>query len=71
MKRIVLDFRAQAEQTLQLLESRVKTGSREAAKQFLILKFKTLYEQGVIAGKDYVREGISPFEPADTDDILY
>jgi hypothetical protein len=71
MKRIVLDFQAQAEQALQLIESRVKTGSKESAKQFLVLKFKTLYEQGVIAGKDYVREGISPFESATSDDLLY
>ena len=71
MSRHVLDFRAQAAQTLEFIESHLESGSNEAAKQFLIGKFKALYEQGVNAGKAYVRDGVFPYQPAGEDDRLY
>lgn len=57
----ILDFRAQAEQMLRIIEARLKVGQRAAALEFLILKFKALYEQGVISGKRYEDEGTFPF----------
>lgn len=57
----ILDFRTQAEQLLKLLESRLQTGDRDAALQYLIFKFKSLYEQGVASGRLYEREGVFPY----------
>jgi hypothetical protein len=59
--RRVLDFQAQAEQMLELIESRVNAGHRDAALQYLIFKFKSLYEQGVASGRLYEREGEFPY----------
>ena len=59
----VLDFRAQAEQMMRIIEARQKTGQRQAAVEFLILKFKALYEQGVASGRLYEKEGIFPYTP--------
>lgn len=61
--RNVLDFRAQAEQMMRIIEARVKVGQRAAAIEFLILKFKALYEQGVSSGRLYEKEGIYPYTP--------
>ena len=57
----VLDFHAQAEQMMQIIEARLANGNREAALQYLKLKFKTLYEQGVRSGRLYERDGTSPY----------
>lgn len=57
----LLDFESQAEQLLSLLESRLNTGHREAALQYLAFKFKTLYEQGVASGRLYEKEGVFPY----------
>lgn len=57
----ILDFSAQAEQLLQIIESRLKIEQRDAALQYLIFKFKTLYEQGVANGRRYEREGTYPY----------
>ena len=57
----ILDFNTQAEQLLQLIETRLKSGNREAALQYLIFKFKALYEQGVSSGRLYEREGTFPY----------
>lgn len=61
--RNVLDFRAQAEQMMRIIEARVKVGQRNTAVEFLILKFKALYEQGVSSGRLYEKEGIYPYTP--------
>ncbi len=61
--RNVLDFRAQAEQMMRIIETRLEAGQRNAAIEFLILKFKALYEQGVSSGKLYENEGIFPYTP--------
>ncbi len=61
--RNVLDFRAQAEQMMRIIETRIEAGQRNAAIEFLILKFKALYEQGVSSGKLYENEGIFPYTP--------
>lgn len=61
--RNVLDFRAQAEQMMRIIEARVKVGQRGAALELLILKFKALYEQGVASGRLYEKEGIYPYTP--------
>lgn len=61
--RNVLDFRAQAEQMMRIVESRLEIGQRQAAIEFLILKFKALYEQGVSSGRLYEREGAFPYTP--------
>lgn len=63
MDRNVLDFRAQAEQMMRIVESRLEVGQRQAAVEFLILKFKALYEQGVSSGRLYEREGAFPYTP--------
>lgn len=57
----ILDFNAQAEQLLEIIESRLKTGHRDAALQYLNFKFKSLYEQGVANGRLYEREGVFPY----------
>ncbi len=59
--RNVLDFREQAEQMLRIIEARLNGGQRNAAVEFLILKFKALYEQGVSSGRLYEKEGIYPY----------
>lgn len=61
--RNVLDFRAQAEQMMRIIDARLKTGQERAAIEFLILKFKALYEQGVASGRLYEKEGIFPYTP--------
>jgi len=60
-KNRILDFKNQAEQLLPLLESRLSTGHRDAALQYLEFKFKSLYEQGVISGRRYETEGEFPY----------
>lgn len=57
----VLDFRAQAEQMMRIIEARLQVGQRGPAMEFLILKFKALYEQGVASGRLYEREGVFPY----------
>ena len=59
--RRVLDFQTQAEQMLELIESRIQAGHRDAALQYLVFKFKSLYEQGVASGRLYEREGEFPY----------
>jgi hypothetical protein len=61
--RNVLDFRAQAEQMMRIIEARLQVGQRNAGIEFLILKFKALYEQGVSSGRLYEKEGIYPYTP--------
>jgi len=56
-----LDFIAQAEQLLQIIEARLGVNQRDAALQYLIFKFKSLYEQGVANGRLYEREGEYPY----------
>jgi len=60
----ILNFRAQAEQMLELVENRLAMHERGMAIDFLVLKFKALYEQGVISGRLYEKEGVFPFTPA-------
>lgn len=57
----ILDFNAQAEQMMQIIESRLAIGNREAGHQYLVFKFKNLYEQGVANGRLYEREGAYPY----------
>ncbi len=57
----ILDFNTQAEQLLDIIESRLNVGNRDAALQYLIFKFKSLYEQGVANGRLYEREGVYPY----------
>lgn len=57
----ILDFREQAEQMMRIIESRLQMGQRQPAVEFLILKFKALYEQGVSSGRLYEKEGIYPY----------
>lgn len=61
--RNVLDFRAQAEQMMRIIESRMSANQQQAAIEFLILKFKALYEQGVASGRLYEKEGVYPYTP--------
>lgn len=65
--RNVLDFRAQAEQMMRIIESRIQVGQRNSALEFLILKFKALYEQGVSSGRLYENQGIFPYTPFSDD----
>ena len=57
----LLDFEAQSEQLLKLLEDRIQSGHRDAAVQYLAFKFKTLYEQGVANGRSYERDEEFPY----------
>lgn len=57
----ILDFNAQAEQMLQIIESRLAVGNRDAALQYLVFKFKSLYEQGISSGRMYERDGTYPY----------
>lgn len=57
----ILDFPNQAEQLLQLIEDRLQADHRAAALEYLIFKFKSLYEQGVSNGRLYEQEGIFPY----------
>ena len=59
----VLDFRSQAERMMRIIETRLEAGQQAAAIEFLILKFKALYEQGVASGRLYEKEGIFPYTP--------
>ena len=59
--RNILDFRAQAEQMMRIIEARLKQGQRQPALELLILKFKALYEQGVASGRLYEKEGVYPY----------
>lgn len=61
----VLDFRQQADQMMRIVEGRLAIGQRQAAVEFLILKFKALYEQGVISGRLYEKEGVYPYTSMD------
>jgi hypothetical protein len=57
----LLDFRTQAEQMLRIIETRTQAGQRAAALEFLILKFKALYEQGILSGRRYETQGTFPY----------
>lgn len=61
--RNVLDFKAQAEKMIRIIESKLALGQHQAALELLTLKFKALYEQGVIGGTQYEKEGIFPYTP--------
>jgi len=61
MRDNILDFRVQAEQMMRIVESRLKVGQRAQALEFVVLKFKALYEQGVLSGRKYEREGVYPY----------
>lgn len=63
--RNILDFRAQAEQMIAIIEARLDNNQRNAALELLILKFKALYEQGVAGGRLYEKEGVYPFTAFD------
>jgi hypothetical protein len=65
MTQRILDFQTQAEQMLDIIEGRLQQRDRATALQLLILKFKSLYEQGVASGKLYAREGVYPFMSLD------
>jgi hypothetical protein len=55
------DFREEANKMLRIIESRICSGHRKSALEFLILKFKALYEEGVRSGRHYEKDGIYPF----------
>ncbi len=57
-----IDFRAQADQMMQLIETKLDSNERMIALEFMVLKFKTLFEQGVASGRRYEREGVYPYE---------
>lgn len=61
LDRRILDFNEQAEQLLDIIESRLSIGQRDIAKQYLSFKFQSLYEQGVANGRRYEKEGVSPY----------
>ena len=63
--RNLLNFNAQAQQLLQIIEPRLKKGQKEAVIQLIELKFKSLYEQGIIGGRRYEKEGVYPYMPLD------
>lgn len=65
----ILDFRAQAEQMIRIVEARLNQGQRQMAVDFMVLKFKALYEQGVASGRLYEKEGHYPYTPFHEDSL--
>ncbi len=65
----VLDFRAQAEQMMRIVEARLDLGQKDMALELMVLKFKALYEQGVASGRLYEKEGIYPYNPFQEDSL--
>jgi hypothetical protein len=61
LDRRLLDFKEQAEQLLDIIETRLKVGNKEAARDYLAFKFQSLYQQGVSNGRRYEKEGVSPY----------
>lgn len=59
--RNILDFRAQAEQMIRFIENKLELGQRQSALELINLKFKLIYEQGVMQGQLYEKEGESPY----------
>ena len=59
--RNILDFRAQAEQMIRFIENKLELGQRQSALELINLKFKLIYEQGVMEGQLYEKEGESPY----------
>ena len=57
--RNILDFRAQAEQMIRFIENKLELGQRQSALELINLKFKLIYEQGVMQGQLYEKEGES------------
>lgn len=57
----LLNFKEQAEQLLQIIETRLSVGQKEAARDYLAFKFQSLYEQGVANGRRYERDGTFPY----------
>lgn len=47
---------------MRMVEARLKTGHRQAGVELMILKFKALYEQGVLGGRLY-EKGDLPLYP--------
>jgi hypothetical protein len=64
----MINFYAQADQMLNIIESRLRSGQKQAARNFLILKFKSLYEQGVASGRVYERDGVYPYNEEGDED---
>ena len=62
-----VDFRAQADQMIQLIEAKLETHQRIIALEFMVSKFKTLFEQGISSGRRYEREGIYPYPSLNTE----
>lgn len=62
--RAILDFRAQAEQMMDIVEDRLAANQRQMALDLMVLKFKALYEIGVASGRDYEKQGTYPFTAA-------
>lgn len=61
----ILDFEAQAEQLMRIIEPQLASGNRDAAKKLVELKLKSIFEQGVSSGRLYEREGVYPFLSVD------
>ena len=59
--RNILDFRAQAEQMIRFIENKLELGQRQSGLELINLKFKLIYEQGVMQGQLYEKEGESPY----------
>ena len=59
--RNILDFRAQAEQMIRFIENKLELGQRQSALELINLKFKLIYEQGVMQAQLYEKEGESPY----------
>lgn len=57
----LIDFKAQADQMMLLIEAKLAAHEKVIALEYMILKFKTLFEQGVASGRLYEREGVYPY----------
>jgi len=64
-KKVTLNFNEQAKQMLHILQDHLQTQDQESAWLLLKLKFKSLYELGVSAGRSYEKEGVYPYTSLD------
>ena len=55
------DFRSQATQMLELIESKLESHQRTVTIEFIALKLRAVFEEGVAKGRRYEREGEYPY----------
>lgn len=57
----MIDFRSQAHQMMDLIETKLESKQRMMAIEFIALKLRAVFEEGVAKGRKYEREGVYPY----------